>query len=203
MVGGLSRRVYGQYLGRSVVRSRVSLAAQQLPATWPSERYLQRRRRESVHGPLAALLCTTATPAGWSSRSRLYLKSCNVIREDGGPQRALGRPQPSPAPCEVGPRTGRKAAARGPPYLGHPNEVAPADGPSSPLRHAAAPAAPARLDSACAPGLPKVSPRVDSAVSESVACMARPPAHATRRLRGPAGARVMGTPCDARRGAGS
>ena len=45
-------------------------------------------------------------------------------------------------PSRPGPRTGRKAAARGPPYLGHPDEVAPADGPSSPLRHAAAPAGP-------------------------------------------------------------
>ena len=56
-----------------------------------------------------------------------------------------------PSPCEVVPQTGRKAAAGGSPYLGHPCEVAAAGGPSRPHRHATAPAAPARLDGGCVP----------------------------------------------------
>ena len=97
-----------------------------------------------------------------------------------------------PSPYEVVPQTGRKAAAGGSPYLGHPNEVAAAGGPSRPHRHAVAPAAPARAAkpprSRSAYGVATVI----SAVGEGVRCMARPPPGAARRRRGPAGARFMG-----------
>jgi len=56
-----------------------------------------------------------------------------------------------PSPCEIVPQTGRKAAAGGSPYLGHPCEVAAAGGLSRPHRHATAPAALARLDGGCVP----------------------------------------------------
>ena len=107
-----------------------------------------------------------------------------------------------PSPCEVVPQTGRKAAAGGSPYLGHPHEVAAAGVPSRPHRHAVAPAAPARAAkpprSRSAYGVAAVI----SAVGEGVRCMARPPPGAARWRRGPAGARIVGIPRDARRGTG-
>jgi hypothetical protein len=51
-----------------------------------------------------------------------------------------------PSPCEVVPQTGRKAAAGGSPYLGHPHEVAAAGVPSRtpPARRSAGSARPRR-----------------------------------------------------------
>ena len=64
-----------------------------------------------------------------------------------------------PSPCEVVPQTGRKAAAGGPPYLGHSHEVTAAGGPSRPHRQVVAPVAPARPSKPRARGPPTASPR--------------------------------------------